>query len=74
MFDINNKELDVDDQIYYATTHGKIQKGRILSITEEGYLKVIGKNNKRELTIKDSSKKVLLCSKGYYIRLKKLNA
>jgi hypothetical protein len=34
-------------------------------------LKVIGKGNKRELTIKESDKQVYLVSKGYYARVKK---
>lgn len=74
MFDINNKEISVGDSIYYATTHGNMQKGRVLAITEDGYLKVIGKGNRRELTIKDSSTQVLINAKGYYLRVKKLKA
>lgn len=74
MLDIKGKELTVNDQILYATTHGNMQIGRILSVTDEGYLKVIGKTNKRELTIKDSTNQVFLLGKGYYDRVKKLKA
>lgn len=74
MLDINKKEISVGDSIYYATTHGTMQKGRVLDITDEGFLKVIGKGNRRELTIKDSSIQVLIKAKGYYLRVKKLKA
>lgn len=74
MLDIKGKELAVNDQILYATTHGNLQVGRILSVTDEGYLKVIGKSNKRELTIRDSKVQIFLLSKGYYQRVKKLKA
>jgi len=74
MLDIKGKELTVNDQILYATTHGNMQIGRILSVTDEGYLKVIGKTNKRELTIRDSTIQVFLLSKGYYDRVKKRKA
>ncbi len=69
--DIKGKELLKDDQILYATTHGTLQIGRVLEITEDGSLKVIGKGNKRELTIKASDTQVFLLSKGYYARGKK---
>lgn len=69
--DIKGKTLLKDDQILYATTHGDLQIGRVLEITEDGSLKVIGKGNKRELTIKESTKQVYLVSKGYYTRVKK---
>ena len=69
--DIKRKKLAKDDQILYSTTHGDLQIGRILEITSEGFLKVIGKGNKRELTIKEPSKQVYLFSKGYYGRVKK---
>lgn len=69
--DIKGKELAKDDQILYATTHGTLQIGRVLEITEDGSLKVIGKGNKRELTIKDPDQQVCLFSKGYYARVKK---
>lgn len=74
MLDIKGKELAVNDKILYATTHGNLQIGRILSVTDEGYLKVIGKQNKRELTIKDSKVQIFLLCKGYYERVKKLKA
>lgn len=70
MLDLIGNEIEVDDQILYATTHGNIQIGRVIRVTDEGYLKVIGKNNKRELTIK-SSNQIYLKSKGYYLKLKK---
>ncbi len=69
--DIKRKELAKDDQILYSTTHGDMQFGRILEVTPEGYLKVIGKGNKRELTIKNPRNQVYLISKGYYGRVKK---
>lgn len=69
--DMKGKEILKDDQILYATTHGKLQIGRVLSITEEGYLKVIGIGNKRELTIKDTQEQVMLWNKGYYTRVRK---
>lgn len=74
MLDIKGKELAVNDQILYATTHGNLQIGRILSVTDEGSMKVIGKTNKRELTITDSTVQVFLLSKGYYERVKKRRA
>lgn len=74
MLDVNGRSLSVDDQIYYATTHGVLQKGRIISVTKEGWLKVKGVGNKRELTIKDSSIQILLWVKKYYVRNPKLNA
>lgn len=73
MLDLMGKEIEVDDQILYATTHGNLQIGRVLEITADGFLKVIGKRNKRELTIK-SSNQIYLKSKGYYLRLKKRSA
>lgn len=73
MLDIKGKELDVDDQILYATTHGTLQVGRIISM-DDGVMKVIGTGNKRELSIKDSAKQVLLFSKEHYKRLKKSHA
>lgn len=73
MLDLTGKEIEVDDQILYATTHGNLQIGRVLEITADGFLKVIGKKNKRELTIK-SSNQIYLKSKGYYLRLKKRSA
>lgn len=72
--DILGRELEKDDQILYATTHGTMQIGRLLEVTDDGQLKVIGKGNKRELTIKESDKQTYLKSKGYYIRLKKRTA
>lgn len=74
MLDINGKKIDVDDQIYYATTHGTIQKGRVLAFTEDGNIKVKGKGNKRELTIKSDSSSVLLNIKGYYLKHQKRSA
>lgn len=72
--DIGGKVLEKDDQILYATTHGVLQIGRILEITDEGYIKVIGKGNRRELTIKEPDTQTYLKAKGYYIRLKKRSA
>ncbi len=57
MLDIKNKGISVNDQILYSTTHGTLQIGRVLEI-ESGKMKVKGKGNKRELTIKDSSVQV----------------
>ncbi|MBK3462654.1 hypothetical protein [Pseudomonas haemolytica] len=74
MLDIKGKELAVNDKILYATTHGNLQIGRILSMTDDGSMKVIGKTNKRELTIMDSTIQVFLLSKGYYDRVKKRRA
>lgn len=74
MLDIKKRELAVNDQILYASTHGTLQIGRILAITDKGYLKVIGKGNKRELTIKDSSTQVYLFAKGYYDRVARRSA
>lgn len=73
MLDINGKELSVGDKVYYSTTHGTIQSGRIIGITESG-LKVVGKGNKRELTIKNTDKQVLLHLKGHYLRSPKRKA
>ncbi|HCF4267613.1 hypothetical protein [Pseudomonas aeruginosa] len=73
MLDINGKELTVDDKVYYATTHGTLQSGRIIGITETG-LKVIGKGNKRELTIKNTEQQVLLHLKGHYLKSPKRRA
>ncbi len=72
--DIKGKSVAKDDQILYATTHGTLQVGRVLEVVEDGSLKVIGKGNKRELTIKETDKQVFLVSKGYYTRLKKRSA
>lgn len=72
--DIGGKVLDKDDQILYATTHGTLQVGRVLEITDEGFIKVIGKGNRRELTIKAPDQQTFLKAKGYYIRLKKRSA
>jgi len=72
--DIKGKVVDKDDKIIYATTHGTLQIGRVLELTEEGFLKVIGIGNKRELTIKDCNKQVLLVAKEYYKRVKKRSA
>ncbi|MBG5342960.1 hypothetical protein GHU64_06900 [Pseudomonas aeruginosa] len=69
--DMKSKVLAKDDQILYSTTHGYLQIGRILEVTPEGYLKVIGKGNRRELTIKEPSKQVYLYARGYYARVKK---
>ena len=69
--DLKKRELAKDDKILYATTHGEMQIGRILEVTPEGFLKVIGKGNKRELTIKNPRNQVYLISKGYYGRVKK---
>lgn len=74
MLDIKGKELAVNDKILYATTHSNLQIGRILSMTDDGSMKVIGKTNKRELTIMDSTIQVFLLSKGYYDRVKKRRA
>ncbi|EMG2881721.1 hypothetical protein V4100_001009 [Pseudomonas aeruginosa] len=73
MLDIKNKEISVNDKILYSTTHGTLQIGRVLEI-ESGKMKVKGKGNKRELTIKDSSVQVFLLSKGYYDRVPKRSA
>lgn len=71
MFDIKGKQLLKDDRILYSTTHGTLQIGRVLEVTQEGYLKVIGKGNKRELTVKEPNKQVYLIASGYYERVKK---
>ncbi len=71
MFDIKGKEILKDDKILYSTTHGYLQVGRVLEITEEGNLKVIGVGNRRELTIKEPHKQVYLLTRGYYIKVKK---
>ncbi|WP_146136258.1 hypothetical protein [Pseudomonas simiae] len=71
MFDIKGKQLLKDDRILYSTTHGTLQIGRVLEVTQEGYLKVIGKGNKRELTVKEPNKQVYLITSGYYERVKK---
>lgn len=72
--DIKSKELAKDDQILYSTTHGNMQVGRILEITEQGSVKVLGKGNKRELTIVNSSKQIYLLARGYYLINKKREA
>ncbi|HFQ5875942.1 hypothetical protein SOX05_08725 [Pseudomonas putida] len=73
MIDIKGQELNVDDRILYATTHGNMQFGRIISIDGD-VMKVRGKDNKRELRIKDSSKQVYLISIGYYKVVKRRGA
>ena len=73
MLDINGVELEVDDQVLYATTHGTLQIGRVVLI-KDGVMKVIGKGNKRELTIKDSTKQVMLNLRAYYKRNKRRHA
>lgn len=65
--DISGKTINVDDQVFYATTHGTLQIGRVIEVTGQNSIKVIGKGNKRELKIKDTSLQVSLRSKGYYI-------
>lgn len=68
--DISGKLIEVDDQIFYATTHGTLQIGRVIEISGINSVKVIGKGNKRELKIKDTSLQVSLKAKGYYINRK----
>jgi len=72
--DIKERSVEEFDQVLYSTTHGNLQVGRVLEVTEEGYLKVIGKGNKRELTIKEPDKQIFLLVKGYYIKHRKLKA
>jgi hypothetical protein len=69
--DIKERELSKDDQILYSTTHGNMQVGRIIEITEAGEVKVIGKGNKRELVIIDPSRQIYLLTRGYYLKNKK---
>lgn len=72
--DIFGKDVTEFDQVLYSTTHGDMQVGRVLEVTEDGYIKVIGKGNKRELTIKAPDKQVTLWYKQYYKKHKKLKA
>lgn len=68
--DINNKEIEIYDQIFYATTHGNLQIGRVIELCLDGGVKVIGKGNKRELKINNSDKQIAIKSKGYYLKKK----
>jgi len=70
VLDISQKEVGVDDQIFYATTHGNLQIGRVIEVMEDGSIKVIGKGNKRELKIANPQNQVALKAKGYYITRK----
>lgn len=35
MLDIKRKVIETDDQILYSTTHGNLQIGRILEVTDD---------------------------------------
>lgn len=72
--DIKDRVVEAFDQILYSTTHGNLQIGRVLEVTSQGAIKVIGKGNKRELTIKEPHNQIFLLSKQYYAKHKKLNA
>lgn len=74
ILDISNKEIEIDDQVFYATTHGNLQIGRIIELCLDGGVKVIGKGNKRELKIIDPSKQIAIKSKGYYLKRKNRGA
>lgn len=74
VYDMLEREVEAFDQVIYSTTHGKLQIGRVLEVTEEGHVKVIGKGNRRELTIKEPQEQIYLKVKGYYHKHKKLNA
>lgn len=70
IIELTGKVIEVDDQIFYATTHGNIQIGRVIELSDDGSIKVIGKGNKRELKIQHPDKQVALKSKGYYKKRK----
>jgi hypothetical protein len=70
IIELTGKVIEVDDQIFYATTHGNMQIGRVIELSEDGSIKVIGKGNKREMKIQSPESQVALKSKGYYQKRK----
>lgn len=64
--DQTGKPINVDDRIHYSNKEGiNVAWVKELLPNEEG-IKIRGKNNKRDCVIKQTDKKVIVVSKGYY--------
>lgn len=71
--DQTGKEIHVDDRIHYASK-GEISIGRVKELlgADKG-IKVIGVGKKREATLCNPDKQVIVVNKGYYAKHKRAN-